>query len=224
MKVNFGWSWYCEQHNSFGLANEEGEVKRLAEEHVKYHAKSSDECNMFLKDQDTSNVSKYKYQFNLEPKINIKNKNSRMAKVKSNFVRAWEKWSSQEDLELTSNFNNRMSLENLVIHHQRAKGGIVSRLKKLELVESESTVNDIRELLENKHDKLINKKIFSTNLKVDRAKIYERQTERGKSSLRAHGTVNPPPVDQPDMKHTSMFKCKICGSPVIGNVCRCIGD
>jgi hypothetical protein len=224
MKLNFGWSWYCEKHNSFGLSTEEGEAKQLAEEHVKYHAKLNDDCKLFLKNQDTNNVSEYKYKFDLKPKINIKDTNSRMGKVKSIFGRAWEKWSLQEDLELTHNFNNRMSLEVLIKHHQRANGGIVARLKKLKLVDSEASTSEIRELLKNRHDKLINKKIFSTDLKVDRAKIYERQTERGRDSLRVYGTVNPPPVEQPDMKHTSMFQCKICGSPVIGNVCKCIGD
>ena len=224
MEVNFGWSWYCEQHNSFGLTTDEGEAKRLAEEHVNYHTKIGKGCELFLKNQDTSSVSKFKYKFDLQPKITMNNTNSYMAKVKANFIRAWERWSSQEDLELISNFNNCMSLENMIEHHQRAEGGIVSRLKKLKLIDNDVIVSEIRELLKNRHDKLINKKIFGTNLKVNKAKIYERQTERGKSSLRAHGTVNPPPVEQPDMKHTSMFKCKICGSPVIGNVCRCIGD
>lgn len=224
MEVNFGWSWYCHQHNCFGLTIDEGEAKKLAEEHVKYHTKLGTGCELFLKNQDTSNVSKLKPQSYLQQKIKMKNTDSYMAKVKAKFVRAWEKWSPQEDSDLIDNFNNRMSIEELKEFHQRATGGIVSRLKKLKLVDSEATLIEIDNLLKNKHDKLINKKIFGTDLKVNKAKIYERQTERGKSSLRVHGTVNPPPVEQPDMKHTSMFKCKICGSPVIGNVCKCVGD
>lgn len=224
MKIDFGWSWYCEQHNSFGLSKDEGEIKRLAEEHAKYHAELGDDCKLFIKNQDSNLVDKYKYKFESEPRIRIKDTNSRMAKVKERFTRAWEKWSPQEDLELINNFNNRFSLEALSHHHQRALGGIVSRLKKLNLVDAETPISEIKELLDNKHDKLINKKIFATDLKVDRARIYERQTERGKASFREHGTVNPPPVIQPDMKHTSMFLCKICNSPVIGNVCRCVGD
>ncbi len=47
--------------------------------------------------------------------------------------------------------------------------------------------------------------------------------ERGPKSLQRFGLVNPPPIKQEDLRHTSLYKCTICKKPVVGNSCACDG-
>ena len=52
---------------------------------------------------------------------------------------------------------------------------------------------------------------------------YVERNSRGPESLRKFGMVNPPPKKVPELKHTSLFKCSICGKAVVGNSCACDG-
>jgi len=50
-----------------------------------------------------------------------------------------------------------------------------------------------------------------------------KRISRGPQSFRHFGTVNPPPTQNPDLKHTSLYNCSICKKPVVGNSCACDG-
>jgi hypothetical protein len=147
-----------------------------------------------------------------------------MARVKDNFARAWQKWDETEDLQLRENFDARKDLKELTVLHQRAEGGIVARLKKLELLESDIDVQQAPGLLANKHEKLIKRKTYAGKLKVVEPRSTPQRVNRGKESFAEHGMVNPPPIPLPDLRHTSIFICSICNQPVIGNSCHCRGD
>jgi hypothetical protein len=147
-----------------------------------------------------------------------------MARVKENFARAWQRWDESEDLQLRENFDARKDLKELTVLHQRADGGIVARLKKLELLEADIEIEQASGLLANKHEKLIKRKTYAGKLKVVESKSTAPRVERGKDSFAEYGMVNPPPAPLPDLRHTSMFTCSICNQPVIGNSCYCRGN
>lgn len=221
MKFMRGWTWYCEYHDSFGQGDTELEVQHLANAHMNFYLKSGNPCQLYLKNQGEPSQT-------LPPNslvINEKPKASNyMAKVKENFARAWQRWDENEDLQLRKNFDTRKDLMELTVLHERAEGGIVARLKKLELLESDIEVQQASDLLANRHEKLIKRKTYAGKLKVTEPKSVPQRVNRGKDSFAEYGMVNAPPVPLPDLKHTSIFTCSICDHPVIGNSCHCRGD
>ena len=216
-----GWTWYCEYHDSFGMGDTELEVQHMSNAHMNFYLKSGNPCQLYVKNQaePVSQKSAPTSNVNDEPKSS-----SYMSRVKENFSRAWQKWDKEEENQLRENFDLRKDLNDLSKIHERAAGGIVARLKKLELIDSEIDVKTAESLLANKHEKLIKRKTYSGKLRtVEQSKSSER-IDRGKDSFAEFGMVNPPPVPLPDLRHTSLFKCSICKQPVIGNSCHCRGN
>jgi hypothetical protein len=144
-----------------------------------------------------------------------------MSRVKANFARAWQKWDTVEDLQLIENFNARKDLDELTSLHQRASGGIVARLKKLNLLDAHIDIQLASELLAEKHEKLIKLKTFEGKLRVREQEFSKPRVDRGKDSLAEFGMINPPPSSHPDLRHTSLFICSICNREVVGNSCMC---
>jgi len=221
MKFMSGWTWYCEYHDSFGMGDTEIEVQHMANAHMNFYLKSGNPCQLYVKNQgEPSQI--------LPPSPPIIKEtpkpSSYMARVKENFERAWQRWDENEDLQLRENFDARKDLKELTVLHQRAEGGIVARLKKLELLESDIEVQQAFGLLANKHEKLIKRKTYAGKLKVVEANPTAPRVDRGKDSFTEYGMVNPPPAPLPDLRHTSMFTCSICNQPVIGNSCHCRGN
>ena len=64
---------------------------------------------------------------------------NRMEEIKSRFPRAWSKWSYEEDQKLIREFNSGMKISELCASHGRARGGVISRLRKLELISNDET-------------------------------------------------------------------------------------
>jgi hypothetical protein len=64
---------------------------------------------------------------------------NRMEEIKSRFPRAWSKWSYEEDQKLMKEFKSGMKIRDLCESHGRARGGIISRLRRLELISYEET-------------------------------------------------------------------------------------
>ena len=221
MKFMSGWTWYCEYHDSFGMGDTEIEVQHMANAHVNFYLKSGNPCQLYVKNQGEPSQT-------LPPSPPIIKETPKpsnyMARVKENFERAWQRWDKNEDLQLRENFDSRKDLKELTILHQRAEGGIVARLKKLELLESDIEVQQAFGLLANKHEKLIKRKTYAGKLKVVEANPTAPRVDRGKDSFTEYGMVNPPPAPLPDLRHTSMFTCSICNQPVIGNSCHCRGN
>ena len=221
MKYMSGWTWYCEYHDSFGMGDSEQEVQRLANAHIKFSLKSGDPCQMYLKNQGEPTRSE---SFTLEKSTDAPKPSTYMARVKENFARAWQRWDKNEDLQLRENFDARKDLTELTQLHQRAEGGIVARLKKLELLAEDVEIHQASKLLANQHEKLIKRKMYSGNLQVKRPKASPPPINRGKDSFTEYGMINPPPSPLPDLRHTSLFTCSICQQPVIGNSCHCRGN
>jgi hypothetical protein len=221
MKFMSGWTWYCEYHDSFGMGDTEIEVQHMANAHMNFYLKSGNPCQLYVKNQGEPSQT-------LPPSPPIIKETPKpsnyMARVKENFERAWQRWDKNEDLQLRENFDSRKDLKELTILHQRAEGGIVARLKKLELLESDIEVQQAFGLLANKHEKLIKRKTYAGKLKVVEANPTAPRVDRGKDSFTEYGMVNPPPAPLPDLRHTSMFTCSICNQPVIGNSCHCRGN
>lgn len=220
MKFMSGWTWYCEYHDSFGTGDSELEVQHLANAHIKFSMKSGDPCQMYLKNQSKpmqispSSVSKA---------VDAPKPSTYMSRVKENFARAWQKWDEKEDLQLCENFDARKDLKELTTLHQRAEGGIVARLKKLELLAQDVEIHEATKLLANQHERLIKRKTYSGKLQVKKPDFTPPRLERGRDSFAEYGMINPPPVPLPDLRHTSIFTCSICQQPVIGNSCHCRG-
>ena len=59
---------------------------------------------------------------------------NRMEEIKSNFPKAWSKWSYEEDQKLAAMFMSGKQVSEIASHLRRAPGGIFSRLRKMNLV------------------------------------------------------------------------------------------
>lgn len=216
-----GWTWYCEHHDSFGMGDTETEVQHMANAHVSFYLKSGNPCRMYLKNQDEPPQGE---PTGPSPGPNNPKPSSYMARVKENFARAWQRWDEREDLQLRENFDSRKDIDELTRLHQRARGGIVARLKKLQLLEEEIEISQAIELLANRHEKLIKLKTYKGQFRVSTSEESPRRIDRGKDSFTEYGMINPPPVPHPDLRHTSLFTCSICNQPVVGNSCLCRGQ
>ena len=221
MKFMSGWTWYCEYHDSFGTGDSELEVQHLANAHIKFAMKSGDPCQMYLKNQSKPTQTPPR---SVEKAVEAPTPSTYMSRVKENFARAWQKWDEKEDLQLRENFDARKDLKELTTLHQRAEGGIVARLKKLELLAQDVEIHEATKLLANQHERLIKRKTYSGKLQVKKPDITPPRLDRGKDSFAEYGMINPPPAPLPDLRHTSMFTCSICQQPVIGNSCHCRGS
>jgi hypothetical protein len=221
MKFMSGWTWYCEHHDSFGMGDTELEVQHMANAHMSFYLKSGNPCQLYLKNQGEPSKT---LPSTLPTTKDSPKPSNYMVRVKENFARAWQRWDESEDSKLRENFDARKDLKELTVLHQRAEGGIVSRLKKLELLDAEMGVQQAAGLLANKHEKLIKRKTYAGKLRVIEPISSAARVDRGKESLSTYFMVNPPPTPLPDLRHTSMFKCAICNQPVIGNSCHCRGN
>jgi len=221
MKFMSGWTWYCEYHDGFGMGDTELEVQHMANAHMNFYLKSGNPCQLYLTNQAQPSKTMP------SPALIVPEAPkppTYMARVKENFARAWQRWDEFEDLRLRENFDARKDLKELTVLHQRAEGGIVARLKKLELLEAEIEVQQASGLLANKHEKLIKRKTYAGKLRVIESITLAPRVDRGPDSFAEYGMVNPPPTPLPNLKHTSMFTCSICNQPVIGNSCHCRGN
>ena len=203
------------------MGDTELEVQHMGDAHLNFYLKNGNPCQLYVKNQ--GEPAKTLQPKNARP-IDSPKPSNYMARVKENFERAWQRWDNAEDQQLCENFDARKDLQELTILHQRAEGGIVARLKKLGLLAEDIDIEQARQLLTNRHHKLIRKKTYVGDLRVSEQNLNLPRVERGKDSLSEYGMVNPPPAPLPDLRHTSMFTCSICNHPVIGNSCYCRGD
>lgn len=186
-----GWTWYCEYHDSFGMGDSELEVQHMANAHMNFYLKSGNPCQLYLKNQSEPSRTLPASPLFITEKPKPSNY---MDKVKENFARAWQRWDESEDLQLRENFDARKDLTELTFLHQRAEGGIVARLQKLELLEAEIELKQASSLLANKHEKLIKRKTYAGNLKAMNPNTTTSRVDRGKDSFAEYGMINPPPA------------------------------
>ena len=68
----------------------------------------------------------------------------KLEKIREKHPQAWMKWSDDEDAQLAAELDAGLTVEEMGLSHGRGRGGIISRLVKLELVErgtSEAAIN-----------------------------------------------------------------------------------
>ena len=63
----------------------------------------------------------------------------RMEEIKAKYPNAWSKWSKEEDRQLIREYKSGLSIKECQRIHGRARGGIVSRLRKLELISEDES-------------------------------------------------------------------------------------
>ena len=200
------------------MGDSELEIKHIAASHMNFYNKSGNPCHLYIKNQGKpSHTLAPNPSFNKETLQPL----SYMARVKENFARAWQKWDASEDLQLIEHFNARKELDELVLLHQRAPGGIVARLKKLSLLNEQIDFQQASKLLAKKHEKLIKLKAFGGGLKVKEIGFFQPYVNKVKDSHDEVGVFNKSPVPNPDLKHTSLFACSICNKDVVGYSCMC---
>jgi len=71
----------------------------------------------------------------------------RYRRIKVEYPNAWKDWVEGEEEALGEEFERGESLEEICRLHQRAPGGIVARLRKLELVGKDARQSEVEELL-----------------------------------------------------------------------------
>ena len=71
---------------------------------------------------------------NEKPLTDEKIKSISLDEIKKNYPRAYEKWTTKEDQQLTTEYEQGKSIPQLAIKHQRKTCAIRSRLKKLGLI------------------------------------------------------------------------------------------
>jgi hypothetical protein len=98
-------------------------------------------------DWPTEIVDSIKWPNEKKLKASRESHNERMAKIKEKYPRAWNAWSEQEDSTLTNEFKERTDFDLMCAIHERAPGGINSRLKKLDLIPKTQNASKTRRLL-----------------------------------------------------------------------------
>jgi hypothetical protein len=98
-------------------------------------------------DWPTKIVDSIKWPNEKKIKASRESHNERMAKVKEKYPRAWNAWNEEEDLTLVNEFKNRTDFDLMCATHERAPGGINSRLKKLDLIPKTQNASKTRRLL-----------------------------------------------------------------------------
>jgi|LauGreDrversion4_2_1035121.scaffolds.fasta_scaffold193216_2 hypothetical protein len=98
-------------------------------------------------DWPTEIVDSIKWPNEKKIKASRESHNERMAKIKEKYPRAWNAWSEQEDSTLTNEFRERIDFDLMCAIHERAPGGINSRLKKLDLIPKTQNASKTRRLL-----------------------------------------------------------------------------
>jgi hypothetical protein len=98
-------------------------------------------------DWPTEIVDSIKWPNEKKTKASRESHNERMAKIKEKYPRAWNAWSEQEDSTLTNEFKERTDFDLMCATHERAPGGINSRLKKLDLIPKTQNASKTRRIL-----------------------------------------------------------------------------
>ena len=62
----------------------------------------------------------------------------RMEEIRRKYPNAWSKWTAEEDQQLRREFQAGMKIRECSTTHGRARGGIVSRLRKLNLISEDA--------------------------------------------------------------------------------------
>jgi hypothetical protein len=90
-----------------------------------------------------------KNQFeSLKPTQNLQKQQSSSKLEDVKHARAYEPWTGEEDIQLTEKYNNGATVFQLAKKHQRSIRAIVSRLKKLDLVECHGLFEDFKPNIE----------------------------------------------------------------------------
>jgi hypothetical protein len=150
-------------------------------------------------------------------------------------LKEWENsnWTLEKDQR--HRFLNHPTLTKLIKLDQN---NVINAIKKIRLIKLDEVYGYVygKEIEEKEHREIhkdITKlKRIAVNRLVSEIKEGKKnansseatkEVTRGKESFRKFGMVNPPPVLNQNLQHTSVHNCSVCKKPVIGNKCACDG-
>jgi len=154
---------------------------------------------------------------------------------KVKILQEWENsnWILEKDQRFR--FLNHPTLLKLIKLNQK---NVIDAIKKIKLVKLDEVYGYVYgKEIEEKDQKEIHKDItklkrIAVNRLVSEIKEGKKSSNspqaikevtRGRESLRKFGMINPPPVLNQNLQHTSVHNCSVCSKPVIGNKCACDG-
>jgi hypothetical protein len=83
----------------------------------------------------TKVIAKITWPSGIDVPVNPKDFENRMQEIKSEFPKAWSKWSFEEEQRLSALFSQGKKVSEIAKALGRAPGGIYSRLRKMELID-----------------------------------------------------------------------------------------
>ena len=101
-------------------------------------------------DWATEDVQLIQWPSEAKVKPNTSTHHERMERIREAYPRAWQPWDSEEDEQLRAQFARSMHFDSICASHERAPGGINSRLRKLLLIPQDQSINATRRLLTGK--------------------------------------------------------------------------
>lgn len=154
---------------------------------------------------------------------------------KMKILQEWENsnWSLEKDQRYR--FLNHPTLIKLIKLDQK---NVINAIKKIKLIKLDEIYGYVYgKEIEDKDHKEIHKDItklkriavnrlvleIKEGKKNSNSSDSTKEVTRGRESLRKFGMINPPPVLNQNLQHTSVHNCSVCSKPVIGNKCACDG-
>ena len=90
----------------------------------------------------TNVITKITWPSGIDVPITPKEFESRMQEIKSEFPKAWSKWSFEEEQKLSALFSQGKRVSEIARALGRAPGGIYSRLRKMEIIDESTEFSD----------------------------------------------------------------------------------
>jgi len=90
----------------------------------------------------TKVISKITWPSGIDVPVTPKEFESRMEEIKSEFPKAWSKWSYEEEQKLSTLFSHGKKVSEIARTLGRAPGGIYSRLRKMEIIDESTEFSD----------------------------------------------------------------------------------
>ena len=108
-----------------------------------------------LSEWKSSTIQAINWPKDIEETAEVESGANRYNQIKGQYPNFWTKWLDSEDDKLRSEFEQGLQLEQICQSHQRAPGGIVSRLRKLGLVGPIASTTEVEEILNSRRMALI---------------------------------------------------------------------
>jgi hypothetical protein len=154
---------------------------------------------------------------------------------KMRILQEWESSNWTLEIDQRLRFLNHPTLFKLTKLNQKLVIDAIKKIRLIKLdeiygyvfgkaVEAKETLEIQKDITRLKHTAV--KKLLSEikeGRKSANSSSGTMEVTRGKESFKKFGMINPPPLQNPDLRHTSVHNCSVCSKPVVGNKCACDG-